>query len=101
VLWSATYEGTELRVSVRNSLSDSLAVHGLYTRPGTESGSEAVTIAPGFYFKVDSRGDERADTIFSRESSARTVVTERLPAGRTFSLTWKPTRLGNWLFLPT
>ena len=31
-------------------------------------------------------------------SSPRMVVTERLPAGRTFSLTWKPTRPGNWLF---
>jgi FtsP/CotA-like multicopper oxidase with cupredoxin domain len=52
----------------------------------------------GFYFKVDSRGDERADTVFSRGSSARMAVTERLVPGRTFSLTWKPTRPGNWLF---
>jgi FtsP/CotA-like multicopper oxidase with cupredoxin domain len=52
----------------------------------------------GFYFKVDSRGDERADTIFGSESSPRMVVTERLAPGRTFSLTWKPTRPGNWLF---
>lgn len=201
-------EGTEVRVHVRNSLSDSLALHGLYTRPGTASSSEAVTIAPaegrdiaflagqpgtyyywgattadtplptrsgrdsqlvgafvvdpregaandrlfvmstwpsgqrgaigrmvingrswphterlsyqvgetvrmrlinaggavhpmhlhGFYFNVDSRGDERADTVFPSGSSPRMVVTERLPAGRTFSLTWKPTRPGNWLF---
>ena len=52
----------------------------------------------GFYFRVDSRGDELADTVFAPESSPRMVVTERLPAGRTFSLTWKPTRSGNWLF---
>jgi manganese oxidase len=52
----------------------------------------------GFYFNVDSRGDEKADTIFGQGSSPRLVVTERLPAGRTFSLTWKPTRPGNWLF---
>ena len=52
----------------------------------------------GFYFRVDSRGDEFADTGFSPDSSARMVVTERLPGGRTFSLTWKPTRPGNWLF---
>jgi FtsP/CotA-like multicopper oxidase with cupredoxin domain len=52
----------------------------------------------GFYFRVDSRGDERADTIFPVGSSPRMVVTERLPGGRTFSLTWKPTRPGNWLF---
>ena len=203
-------EGTEIHVRVRNSLSDNLALQGLYTRPGTESASEAMTIAPGetreirfpagrpgtyfywggttanktlqsrsqrdsqlagalivdpregpaaddrillisnwpanqgpgvigrmvingrswphterlsyrvgdtvrmrlinagqavhpmhlhgFYFKVDSRGDERADTIFPAESSPRMVVTERLPGGRTFSLTWQPTRPGNWLF---
>ena len=202
-------EGTEIRVRVRNSLSDSLALHGFYTRPGTDLGSEPVTIAPretrdivfaagqpgtyfywgattadmrlpqrpashsqlvgalivdardaatddrvllisnwslgqgdgrvrrmvingrswphterlayrvgdtvrlrvinaggavhpmhlhGFFFNVDSRGDDRADTVFPRGSPARMVVTERLPGGRTFSLTWKPTRPGNWLF---
>ena len=52
----------------------------------------------GFYFRVDSRGDERADTVFAPTSSARMAVTERLVPGRTFSLTWKPTRPGNWLF---
>jgi manganese oxidase len=52
----------------------------------------------GFYFNVDSRGDERRDTIFPAGSSRRLVVTERLAPGGTFSLTWKPTRPGNWLF---
>src|SRR5262245_54981828 len=52
----------------------------------------------GFYFKVDSRGDERADVIFPASSSPRLVNTERLTSGRTFSLTWTPTRAGNWLF---
>ncbi len=52
----------------------------------------------GFYFNVDSRGDERADTVFARDSSPHMVVTERLGPGRTFALTWKPTRPGNWLF---
>ena len=52
----------------------------------------------GFYFKVDSRGDERTDLIFAANSSPRLVNTERLPPGRTFSLTWTPTRAGNWLF---
>jgi len=52
----------------------------------------------GFYFNVDSRGDERADTIFPPNSSPHMVVTERAAPGRTFSLTWKPTRPGNWLF---
>jgi FtsP/CotA-like multicopper oxidase with cupredoxin domain len=51
----------------------------------------------GFYFKVDSRGDERSDVIFGVNSSPRLVNTERLPPGRTFSLTWTPTRSGNWL----
>jgi FtsP/CotA-like multicopper oxidase with cupredoxin domain len=52
----------------------------------------------GFYFNVDSRGTEFADTIFPPTGSARMVVTERLASDRTFSLTWKPTRPGNWLF---
>jgi FtsP/CotA-like multicopper oxidase with cupredoxin domain len=52
----------------------------------------------GFYFNVDSRGDERLDTVFAHGASPRMVVTERLAPGRTFSLTWKPTRPGNWLF---
>jgi len=52
----------------------------------------------GFYFNVDSRGDERANTVFPPESSPHMVVTERAAPGRTFSLTWKPTRPGNWLF---
>ena len=52
----------------------------------------------GFYFKVDSRGNEQADVIFPAGSSPRLVNTERLAPGRTFSLTWTPTRSGNWLF---
>ena len=52
----------------------------------------------GFYYKVDSRGDEGVDTVFAPGSTPRMVVTERLPPGRTFSMTWKPTRPGNWLF---
>jgi manganese oxidase len=52
----------------------------------------------GFYFNVDSRGDEREDTIFPAGSSQHLVVTERLASARTFTLTWKPTRPGNWLF---
>ena len=52
----------------------------------------------GFYFKVDSRGDERSDVIFAANSTPRLVNTERLAPGRTFSLTWTPTRAGNWLF---
>ena len=204
-------EGTEIRAIVRNSLREPLVLRGLYSRPGTASGSEPVTIAPGeskqidfaagrpgtyfywgaatpdvtvqnrpalesqlngafvvdpregppvddrvllisnwpaptpdpliigrmvingrswpnterlaykvgdtvrmrlinagaavhpmhlhgFYFNVDSRGDESSDTIFGPGSTPRMVVTERLAPGRTFALTWKPTRPGNWLF---
>jgi FtsP/CotA-like multicopper oxidase with cupredoxin domain len=52
----------------------------------------------GFYFNVDSRGEERQDTVYPAGSSPRMVVTERLAPGRTFALTWNPTRPGNWLF---
>ena len=52
----------------------------------------------GFYFNVDSRGDERIDTIFPSGASPHFANTERLASGRTFSLTWIPTRAGNWLF---
>ena len=51
----------------------------------------------GFYFTVDSRGDERADTSY-RGTSPRWAVTERAAPGRTFSLTWVPERPGNWMF---
>jgi FtsP/CotA-like multicopper oxidase with cupredoxin domain len=51
----------------------------------------------GFYFNVDTRGDERQETVLPT-GSPRLVVTERLAPGQTFSLTWKPTRPGNWLF---
>ena len=52
----------------------------------------------GFYFNVDSRGTERADTVFPAHSSPHLVVTERTVPGSTYSFTWKPTRPGNWLF---
>ena len=51
----------------------------------------------GFYFNVDSRGDERAQVMLDLESP-HMVVTERTGPGATFSLTWVPTRPGNWLF---
>ena len=52
----------------------------------------------GFYFNVDSRGAEARDSIYGASSSPRLVVTERLTTGRTFSLTWIPSRAGNWIF---
>src|SRR5678815_4653905 len=51
----------------------------------------------GFYFNVDSRGSERSDTTYAA-GSAHLVVTERVPPGRTISLTWVPERAGNWMF---
>ena len=51
----------------------------------------------GFYFNVDTRGDGRTDTTYSR-GSPHLVVTERAAPGRTFSLTWVPERPGNWMF---
>jgi FtsP/CotA-like multicopper oxidase with cupredoxin domain len=62
------------------------------------------TVAPhpmhlhGFYYKVDSRGNGSTDSVYDPHASPRMVVTERLAAGRTFALTWLPTRPGNWLF---
>ncbi len=73
--------GDEVRMRVINS---GAAVHPMHLH--------------GFYFNVDSRGDEREDTVFPSGSSPHLVVTERLAAGRTYALTWKPTRPGNWLF---
>jgi len=52
----------------------------------------------GFYYNVDSRGNEAVDTIFPAGSS-HLVNTERLPTGQTFSLTWRPTRPGTGCFI--
>ena len=38
----------------------------------------------GFYFNVDSRGDERVDTVFPAGSSPHLANTERLPSGGRF-----------------
>ncbi len=52
----------------------------------------------GFYYKVDSRGDEQVSTDVSHDPSPYMVNTERLSSGLTMSMTWVPTRTGNWLF---
>ncbi|MFL5607636.1 MAG: multicopper oxidase domain-containing protein [Gemmatimonadaceae bacterium] len=52
----------------------------------------------GFYFDVTSRGDGRVDSIYSITGAPYRVVTERVTAGRTFTMTWVPERAGNWLF---
>ena len=51
----------------------------------------------GFYFRVDSRGDGRADTVYAA-GAGDMAVTESMLAGSTMSLTWVPERTGNWLF---
>ena len=51
----------------------------------------------GFYFRVDARGGWDADTLYS-ESRRRWVVTENLPGLSSMSITWVPSRPGNWLF---
>ncbi|HVO80476.1 MAG TPA: multicopper oxidase domain-containing protein [Terriglobales bacterium] len=51
----------------------------------------------GFYFRVDSVGDAESDTIYG-DDQRRMAVTELLRPGRTFTLTWTPSRSGNWLF---
>lgn len=51
----------------------------------------------GFYFRVDSVGDGETDTIY-KDDERRMAVTELLPPGHTFSLTWTPERAGNWVF---
>ncbi len=51
----------------------------------------------GFYFRVDSRGTQLADTTLSKETR-RLVVTENMTPGSTMAITWSPDRPGNWLF---
>jgi FtsP/CotA-like multicopper oxidase with cupredoxin domain len=51
----------------------------------------------GFYFNVDTRGNEGTDTVYSA-SSPHMVVTERIAPGRTIALSWVPERAGNWMF---
>ncbi len=52
----------------------------------------------GFYFRVDSRGNERVDSIYPRAAAPHLAVTERMAPGRTIAISWIPERPGNWLF---
>jgi FtsP/CotA-like multicopper oxidase with cupredoxin domain len=72
--------GDTVRLRVVNS---STAVHPMHLH--------------GFYFKVDSRGDGRTDSVYASSASPHLVVTERMPPGRTMSMSWVPERAGNWL----
>lgn len=51
----------------------------------------------GFYFKVNGRGDAVRDTIYT-PSQRRMAVTEFMRPMTTMSMSWVPTRPGNWLF---
>ena len=52
----------------------------------------------GFYFTVNSRGNNVVDSTYGRDVAPYRVVTERLAPGRTMTMTWVPERAGNWLF---
>jgi FtsP/CotA-like multicopper oxidase with cupredoxin domain len=51
----------------------------------------------GFYFTVDSRGTAARDTIYA-PALQRRAVTEYMTRATTMTMTWVPTRPGNWLF---
>jgi FtsP/CotA-like multicopper oxidase with cupredoxin domain len=51
----------------------------------------------GFFYRVDSRGDIAADTVYS-PPDRRLVVTEPLRPFTTATMTWSPDRPGNWLY---
>jgi FtsP/CotA-like multicopper oxidase with cupredoxin domain len=51
----------------------------------------------GFYFRLDARGDEVADTTYA-ESDRELAVTELVQLGGTMRVTWVPERDGNWAF---
>ncbi|MEO7457385.1 MAG: multicopper oxidase domain-containing protein [Gemmatimonadaceae bacterium] len=51
----------------------------------------------GFYFRVDSRGNGLADSLYARDERDN-AVTDNVRPGNTMSMTWSPDRTGNWLF---
>jgi manganese oxidase len=51
----------------------------------------------GFYFRMDSRGDGVADTIYAA-ADRRMGVTEVLPPFQTMSFAWRAERAGNWIY---
>jgi FtsP/CotA-like multicopper oxidase with cupredoxin domain len=51
----------------------------------------------GFYFDVDSVGNETQDTTFAAGQKPH-VVTQLMQPGSTMAMTWNPERAGNWLF---
>jgi manganese oxidase len=51
----------------------------------------------GFFYRLDSRGDGFADTLYA-PADRRLVVTETMLPLTTMAMTWVPRRPGNWLF---
>jgi FtsP/CotA-like multicopper oxidase with cupredoxin domain len=51
----------------------------------------------GFYFDVDGVSDGNNEHYYSA-TERRLVVTESVPAGHSFDMTWVPERAGNWIF---
>jgi FtsP/CotA-like multicopper oxidase with cupredoxin domain len=51
----------------------------------------------GFYYRVDSRGDVRADTTYD-PGARELAVTDRMRRFSTFAATWSPDRPGDWIF---
>ena len=51
----------------------------------------------GYHFQVDARGDGVSDETLAPQQRV-TEVTEVIGVGRTFAMSWVPTRPGNWLF---
>jgi manganese oxidase len=51
----------------------------------------------GFYFTVDSQGDGIRDRTLPSDQRS-TVVTQLMRPGSTLAITWKPERVGKWLF---
>ena len=51
----------------------------------------------GFYFNIKGRGTATHDTLYT-PAQQRNAVTEFMAAGSTMTMSWVPTRPGNWLF---
>jgi FtsP/CotA-like multicopper oxidase with cupredoxin domain len=51
----------------------------------------------GFYFHVDGTGDGESEHHYN-EAERRLAVTELVPGGHSFDMTWLPERAGNWVF---
>ncbi|MGH9519390.1 MAG: multicopper oxidase domain-containing protein, partial [Terriglobales bacterium] len=51
----------------------------------------------GFYFRVTAVGTVTSDHVYT-PAEQRLAVTEPVAVGYTFDMTWRPERVGNWIF---